>query len=155
LAGDLRQRPVNLLDPDTVEQLGALIKRIEKDTDLTVVVFRSEKPGNFMAHWDFLSDTGRVLGMSPGPTGLHPYLDNFLRLSKSRIDRRRLMQSHRRRRAVPAMPSVVAVASGLPGSPGVSVDGVRCATWLNWLPTRLGFAMRRGADPPLAPAKPG
>ena len=29
--------PVNLLDPDTVEQLGALIKRIEKDPDLTVV----------------------------------------------------------------------------------------------------------------------
>ena len=74
--------PVNLLDPDTVEQLGALIERIEKDPDLTVVVFRSEKPGYFMAHWDFLSDTARVLGMSPGPTGLHPYLDNFVRLSK-------------------------------------------------------------------------
>jgi len=41
--------PVNLLDPDTVEQLGALIERIEKDPDLTVVVFRSEKPGYFMA----------------------------------------------------------------------------------------------------------
>jgi enoyl-CoA hydratase/carnithine racemase len=74
--------PVNLLDPDTVEQLGALIERIEKDPDLTVVVFRSEKPGYFMAHWDFLSDPARVLGMSPGPTGLHPYLDNFVRLSK-------------------------------------------------------------------------
>jgi hypothetical protein len=74
--------PVNLLDPDTVEQLGALIERIEKDPDLTVVVFRSEKPGYFMAHWDFLSDTARVLEMSPGPTGLHPYLDNFVRLSK-------------------------------------------------------------------------
>jgi enoyl-CoA hydratase/carnithine racemase len=74
--------PVNLLDPDTVEQLGALIERIEKDPDLAVVVFRSEKPGYFMAHWDFLSDTARVLGMSPGPTGLHPYLDNFVRLSK-------------------------------------------------------------------------
>src|SRR6476659_11482892 len=74
--------PVNLLDPDTVEQLGALIERIEKDPDLTVVVFRSEKPGYFMAHCDFLSDTARVLEMSPGPTGLHPYLDNFVRLSK-------------------------------------------------------------------------
>jgi enoyl-CoA hydratase/carnithine racemase len=74
--------PVNLLDPDTVEQLGTLIERIEKDIHLTVVVFRSEKPGYFMAHWDFLADNARVAAMPPGPTGLHPYLDNFVRLSK-------------------------------------------------------------------------
>jgi enoyl-CoA hydratase/carnithine racemase len=74
--------PVNLLDPDTVDQLGVLIERIESDPDLTVVVFRSEKPGYFMAHWDFLSDSARVAGMRPGPTGLHPYLDNFIRLSR-------------------------------------------------------------------------
>jgi enoyl-CoA hydratase/carnithine racemase len=74
--------PVNLLDPDTVDQLGALIGRIENDPDLTVVVFRSDKAGYFMAHWDFLADNARVAGMRPGPTGLHPYLDNFVRLSK-------------------------------------------------------------------------
>ncbi|HEU0287844.1 MAG TPA: hypothetical protein VFR22_12430 [Nocardioidaceae bacterium] len=64
--------PVNLLDPDTIEQLAALIERIEASSDLTVVVFRSEKPGFFMAHWDFLADNTRVAGMSAGPTGLHP-----------------------------------------------------------------------------------
>ena len=74
--------PVNLLDPDTVEQLGALIGRIEEDPGLVVVVFRSEKPGYFMAHWDFLADNARVLAMPAGPTGLHPYVDNFVRLSK-------------------------------------------------------------------------
>jgi len=74
--------PVNLLDPDTLDQLAALITRIENDSDLTVVVFRSEKPGFFMAHWDFLADNARVAGMRPGPTGLHPYLDNFVRLSR-------------------------------------------------------------------------
>ena len=74
--------PVNLLDPDTIEQLSALIARIEKDPDLTVVVFRSENPGFFMAHWDFLSDSARVAAMQHGPTGLHPYVDNFVRLSK-------------------------------------------------------------------------
>jgi enoyl-CoA hydratase/carnithine racemase len=74
--------PVNLLDPDTIDQLGALIRRIETNPDLTVVVFRSDKPGYFMAHWDFLADNARVAGMQPGPTGLHPYLDNFVRLSK-------------------------------------------------------------------------
>ena len=74
--------PVNLLDPDTIEQLATLIERIEAAPDLTVVVFRSEKPGYFMAHWDFLSDTSRVAAMQPGPTGLHPYVDNFVRLSR-------------------------------------------------------------------------
>src|SRR5262245_35170100 len=74
--------PINLLSPDTVEQLSALVQRMETDPDLTVVVFRSEKPGFFMAHWDFLSDTARVVAMSPGPTGLHPYVDNFVRLSR-------------------------------------------------------------------------
>jgi enoyl-CoA hydratase/carnithine racemase len=74
--------PVNLLDPDTIDQLGALIGRIENDPDLAVVVFRSDKPGYFMAHWDFLSDNARVAGMQPGPTGLHPYADNFVRLSR-------------------------------------------------------------------------
>ena len=74
--------PVNVLDPDTVDQLAALIERIQEDADLTVVVFRSDKPGYFMAHWDFLSDNARVAGMQPGPTGLHPYADNVVRLSR-------------------------------------------------------------------------
>jgi enoyl-CoA hydratase/carnithine racemase len=64
--------PVNLLNPDTIDQLAELIERAEHDADLTVVVFRSEKPGYFMAHWDFLSDAERVAKMKPGPTGLHP-----------------------------------------------------------------------------------
>jgi enoyl-CoA hydratase/carnithine racemase len=74
--------PVNLLDPDTVDQLGALIGRIENDPALTVVVFGSDKPGYFMAHWDFLADNARVAGMPAGPTGLNPYVDNFVRLSR-------------------------------------------------------------------------
>ncbi|MFG1988429.1 enoyl-CoA hydratase/isomerase family protein [Actinoplanes sp. NPDC048988] len=74
--------PANLIDPDTVEQLATLTTEMENDPALTVVVFRSETPGYFMAHWDFLSDTRRVVAMKPGPTGLHPYVDNFVRLSR-------------------------------------------------------------------------
>src|SRR5689334_4087668 len=70
------------MDPDTVEQLATLVGAIEKDPDLTVVVFRSDTPGFFMAHWDFLSDGARVTAMPAGPTGLHPYVDNFIRLSR-------------------------------------------------------------------------
>ena len=36
----------------------------------------------FMAHWDFLADNARVAAMRPGRTGLHPYVDNFVRLSR-------------------------------------------------------------------------
>jgi enoyl-CoA hydratase/carnithine racemase len=74
--------PVNLLDPDTIDQLAALVDRIEAAPGLTVVVFRSDNPDYFMAHWDLLADKSRVASMKPGHTGLHPYLDNLVRLSK-------------------------------------------------------------------------
>jgi enoyl-CoA hydratase/carnithine racemase len=74
--------PVNVLDPDTIDQLDRLLRRIEDALDLTVVVFRSDKPDYFMPHWDFLADNARVVGMPPGPTGLHPCVDNFVRLSR-------------------------------------------------------------------------
>jgi enoyl-CoA hydratase/carnithine racemase len=74
--------PLNLMDVDTIAQLAALLERIESDPDLTVVVFRSDKPGYFIAHWDFLEDNARVARMPPGPSGLHPYADNLVRLSR-------------------------------------------------------------------------
>jgi enoyl-CoA hydratase/carnithine racemase len=74
--------PVNLLDADSIDQLGRLVSRIEESATLTVVVFDSDNPDYFMAHWDLKADRARVASMAPGPTGLHPYLDNLVRLSK-------------------------------------------------------------------------
>jgi enoyl-CoA hydratase/carnithine racemase len=74
--------PINLIDVDTIEQLAALVDRIEQAPDLTVVVFHSDNPDFFMAHFDFLADGARIAAMKPGPTGLHPYSDNLIRLSK-------------------------------------------------------------------------
>jgi len=74
--------PVNLIDPDSVEQLAQLVTRIEESPTLTVVVFDSANPDYFMAHWDLKSDRARVAAMAPGPTGLHPYVDNLIRLSR-------------------------------------------------------------------------
>jgi enoyl-CoA hydratase/carnithine racemase len=74
--------PVNLIDVDTIEQLSALVDRIEQAPDLTVVVFRSANPDFFMAHFDFLADRARIAAMKPGPTGLHPYADNLARLGR-------------------------------------------------------------------------
>jgi enoyl-CoA hydratase/carnithine racemase len=74
--------PLNMLDADSIDELAALIGRIETAPALTVVVFDSANPDYFMAHWDGTADKARVAAMPPGPTGLHPYLDNFVRLSK-------------------------------------------------------------------------
>jgi enoyl-CoA hydratase/carnithine racemase len=74
--------PINLIDPDTIDQLGDLVTRMEEDPDLTVVVFQSANPDFFMAHFDLLSDIQRVYTTAPGPTGLLPHPDSLLRLSK-------------------------------------------------------------------------
>ena len=74
--------PVNLIDAVSVEQLAELVARIEDSSAVTVVVFGSANPDYFMAHWDLRADRARVAAMAPGPTGLHPYLDNMVRLSK-------------------------------------------------------------------------
>ncbi|MFE0450412.1 enoyl-CoA hydratase/isomerase family protein [Streptomyces sp. NPDC058914] len=73
---------INLIDPDTIEQLAELITRIEQAPDLTVVVFRSANPDFFMAHWDMLADRSRVAAMKPAASGLHPFADNLHRLGK-------------------------------------------------------------------------
>ncbi|MGV9574008.1 enoyl-CoA hydratase/isomerase family protein [Streptomyces nigra] len=73
---------INLIDPDTIEQLAALITRIEEAPDLTAVVFHSANPEFFMAHWDMRSDRSRVAAMKPAPSGLHPFADNLYRLAK-------------------------------------------------------------------------
>jgi enoyl-CoA hydratase/carnithine racemase len=75
--------PVNLLDVGSIEELAVVVERIEEAPALTVVVFDSANPDYFMAHWDLTADRARLAAMSPGPTGLHPYLDSLLRLSKA------------------------------------------------------------------------
>ena len=74
--------PVNLLDVDSIGQLAELVTEIEESPSVTVVVFDSANPDYFMAHWDVRADKNKVAAMAPGPTGLHPYVDNFIRLSK-------------------------------------------------------------------------
>jgi enoyl-CoA hydratase/carnithine racemase len=73
---------VNLVDPGTIEQLAELVTRIEEAPALTVVVFDSLNRDYFMTHWDVTVDRSRLAAMRSGPTGLHPYVDNLVRLSK-------------------------------------------------------------------------
>ncbi len=73
---------INLMDADTIDELADLVTAIEQAPDLKVVVFDSANPDYFIAHWDVRADNARVGAMPPGPTGLHPYIDNFARLSR-------------------------------------------------------------------------
>ena len=77
--------PINLMDIDTVEQLASLVDDIEAAPALTVVTFHSANPEFFMAHWDFTADKARTRAMPAGPTGMHPFLDNLVRLSRAPV----------------------------------------------------------------------
>ena len=73
--------PINLIDPNTIPQLNALIDKIESDPTLNVVVFKSNDPTFFMAHYD-ISDIAAFAALPPGPTGLDAWNDVLVRLSR-------------------------------------------------------------------------
>jgi enoyl-CoA hydratase/carnithine racemase len=75
--------PINLIDPDTIGELHDLLSALEADTDVKVVVFRSADPDFFLAHWDVLADKAKIAAMPPGPTGMHPWIDVLVRLSRA------------------------------------------------------------------------
>lgn len=74
--------PINLVDVESIVQLGRLIDQMETDPELRVVVFRSADPEFFMAHIDVKGD---YAGMAPGKTGMHPWLDVLVRLSRAPV----------------------------------------------------------------------
>lgn len=73
--------PINLIDPDTVSELSALISSMESDPQLRVVVFESADPDFFLAHYDVRTTSTRP-STKATPTGLHPWLDVLVRLSR-------------------------------------------------------------------------
>ncbi|MDA9451176.1 MULTISPECIES: enoyl-CoA hydratase/isomerase family protein [unclassified Bradyrhizobium] len=77
--------PINLIGPDTIPQLNNLLARIEADKQLTVVVFKSDDPDFFMAHFDIATDIAAFAALPPGPSGLHPWNDVLVRLSRAPV----------------------------------------------------------------------
>src|SRR6476620_10614605 len=72
--------PLNLVDPEMIVELQALVGELERDPDVTVVVFDSAVPDRFLGPYDLsrAADTPST----PGPTGLPPWLDLTVRLSR-------------------------------------------------------------------------
>jgi enoyl-CoA hydratase/carnithine racemase len=77
--------PINLIDPDTIDELQVLVSSLEVDPEVKAVVFKSANPDFFLAHWDVLADKQRVAAMAPGPTGMHPWIDVLARLSRAPV----------------------------------------------------------------------
>jgi len=77
--------PINLIDPETIYELDALVNKLETDPDLRVVVFNSASPEFYLAHYDVLVDKAVTASMKPGRTGMHPWLDTLVRLSRAPV----------------------------------------------------------------------
>jgi enoyl-CoA hydratase/carnithine racemase len=75
--------PLNLLNPDTIEELHDMVGKIEDDTRLKVVVFDSADRDFFIAHYD-MSRAGET-PTRPEPNGLPPWIDFTSRLAKAPV----------------------------------------------------------------------
>jgi enoyl-CoA hydratase/carnithine racemase len=74
--------PINLIDSMMIGELGDLLAEIEGNEDPAVLLFDSADPDYFLAHYDIAADPALVNSLPPGPTGLHPWLDILVRISK-------------------------------------------------------------------------
>lgn len=74
--------PLNIVGPAEVRELVKIIELIETDPQVKVVVFDSNVPGNFIAHYDLLTPLEESTGMKPGPTGMHPVPDLMVRIAR-------------------------------------------------------------------------
>jgi enoyl-CoA hydratase/carnithine racemase len=77
--------PINLINLDTIDELQALAADLESDPEVKVIVFRSADPDFFLAHWDISSDAATVVNLPNGPTGMHPWLDVLVRISRAPV----------------------------------------------------------------------
>lgn len=74
--------PLNVMGPETVRQFQQLIGEIEADAHLKVVVFDSAVDGFFLNHSDFTASLDELTSMPPGPSGLAPWPDFLVRLTR-------------------------------------------------------------------------
>ena len=77
--------PLNIFGPEMLPQVNEIITAIESDQKVKVVVFDSAVEGFFMIHLDFLANLDDLAHLPPGPTGLHPWPELLVRLSRSPV----------------------------------------------------------------------
>jgi enoyl-CoA hydratase/carnithine racemase len=77
--------PLNIFGPGAIPQLEEIIRLLESDRDLKVVVFGSAVEGFFLTHYDFLAKPEDSAALHPGATGLQPLPDMLARLSRAPV----------------------------------------------------------------------
>jgi enoyl-CoA hydratase/carnithine racemase len=77
--------PINVMGPQTVREFQQLIDAIESDEQLRVVVFDSAVEGYFLNHSDFTARLEDLTSMPPGPSGLPPWPDFLVRLTRAPV----------------------------------------------------------------------
>jgi len=77
--------PVNVFGPKAIPQLNEILSAIETDEQLKVVVFDSAIDGFFTTHYDFLAKPEETTNLPLGPTGLLPWPDLLVRLSRAPV----------------------------------------------------------------------
>jgi len=77
--------PLNIFGPEMLPQMNEIITAIETDEQVKVVVFDSAVQGFFLIHLDFLENLDDLAHLPPGPTGLHPWPEMLVRLSRASV----------------------------------------------------------------------
>jgi len=77
--------PLNVMGPQMVQEFTHLIDAIEDDDDVRVVVFDSSVDGYFLNHSDFKARIEDMLALPPGRTGLPPWPDFLVRLTRAPV----------------------------------------------------------------------
>src|SRR5260370_37300138 len=74
--------PLNIFGPEMLPQVNEIITAIETDDRGKVVVFASAVEGIFLIHLDFLAKLDDLAHIPPGRTGLPPWAEMLVRLSR-------------------------------------------------------------------------
>ena len=74
--------PINVMGPQMVREFQEIINALEADEHVRVVVFDSAVDDYFLNHSDFLAKLEDLTSMPAGPTGLPPWPDFLVRLTR-------------------------------------------------------------------------
>ncbi len=77
--------PINVMGPEMVLEFQEVIKAVETDEHVKVVVFDSAVEGYFLNHSDFTAKLEDLTSMAAGPTGLAPWPDFLVRLTRAPV----------------------------------------------------------------------
>jgi enoyl-CoA hydratase/carnithine racemase len=77
--------PINVMGPEMVRQFQGVIDAIEADEQVRVVVFDSAVDDYFLNHSDFEAKLEDLTSMPAGPTGLPPWPDVLVRLTRAPV----------------------------------------------------------------------